>query len=103
MNQFSHLTVDEVVAKFTGSRLSKERFVENSFSTAFMDDDIDVPESIDWRDSGAVNPVKSQGVCSSSWAFASTAAVEAVWKLSGKELESLSEQQLVDCSSDFGN
>lgn len=47
--------------------------------------------------------VKSQGYCASSWAFSAAGAVEGqFFKKKGKG-ESLSEQQLIDCSWSYGN
>eukprot|EP00919_Chromeraceae_sp_WS-2016_P064601 GHVR01152931.1.p1 GENE.GHVR01152931.1~~GHVR01152931.1.p1 ORF type:complete len:134 (+),score=20.63 GHVR01152931.1:1641-2042(+) len=56
---------------------------------------------IDWRNRGIVTAVKNQGKCGSCWAFAATAAHESYqvqFKHQPKTI-SLSEQQLVDCST----
>lgn len=60
------------------------------------------PETLDWRNEGRVNPVKNQGQCGSCWAFATIASLEGLHAAHGSLL-SFAEQQLVDCSSSYGN
>jgi cathepsin L len=91
-NKFSTWTDDEF------KRLLGNKEVEN-YTAPMSELEVpeSLPESIDWRTKGAVNPVKDQGHCGSCWAFAATAAIESHHFLYSGELLNLAEQQFVDC------
>lgn len=59
-----------------------------------------LPESVDWVKSGAVNAIQDQGNCGSCWAFSAIATMEGAHQIKTGELQKLSEQQCVDCDSD---
>jgi C1A family cysteine protease len=57
----------------------------------------EVAATVDWRDKGAVTPVKDQAQCGSCWAFSAVEAIESYAHLAGKSLMKLSVQQVVSC------
>lgn len=108
VNQFSDLSLAEFKEQNTGgfknSKVdSSSPMVSRSSCKTFSEGTDSIPSSIDWREFGAVTPVKDQGQCGSCWAFSATGAMEGADFISNGNLESLSEQQLVDCSKRYGN
>lgn len=112
LNQFADLTDDEFRLKVHGNAgacyrrdLAKKipkvstRLREKKSSQP----KIDVPTSVDWVTQGVVTPVKNQGDCGSCWAFSATGSMECDFAIKTGQLNSLSEQQLVDCSMSYGN
>lgn len=86
--------------------LEKDEF-QNPFEISKTEQairDLKIPVSVDWITHGAVSAVKDQGECGSCYAFSAIAAIEGIYRISGKTSSNLSEQQMVDCSDNhYGN
>jgi len=61
------------------------------------------PNSIDWREKGAVTDVKDQGGCGSCWAFAAVESVESHYQIATGKLLKLSPQTYVNCVENPGS
>lgn len=98
INQFSHMTD----AEFSEMYLTlTDRVFEVPNIQHFNNENI--PTSYDWREQGAVTPVKNQGGCGSCYAFSSTGALEGLHYINNGQLLSFSEQQIIDCSWKYKN
>ena len=114
VNEFSDLTPEEFRAKHLGYRypnyllgnvtpdgdiLHPYALSAPLLNTANLENQTDK----DWRNEGAVTPVKDQGNCGSCWAFAAVGSIEGAdyisnQKPNNKSVRNFSEQYLVDCS-----
>ncbi|XP_043246021.1 procathepsin L-like [Amphibalanus amphitrite] len=102
LNQFADLTASEYAKMMNGYQHERKRRGEAPVHLPLAPE-IRLPATVDWRNKGAVTPVKDQGQCGSCWAFSSTGALEGQHFRKTGRLVSLSEQNLVDCSTSFGN
>jgi len=96
VNKFADLTADEFAAKY----LRPFPAAAKNHPVNFKATGLAYPDSKDWRNEGAVNPIKNQASCGSCWAFSAVANMEGVYYVVNKVLPDLSEQQLVDCEHD---
>lgn len=104
INHFADMSPEEFRSKYLGTRLSYRQNTTKSLTTfQSLPSWMNVPQDIDWRKHGIVTPVKNQEQCGSCWAFSTTGSLEGAHARASGNLVSLSEQQLVDCSSQYGN
>ena len=123
-NDFSDITNDEFKKRFYLGKYSPGIFDAkgrsnglNSVSTSQQrklrgfeeylseteEETLDIPESKDWNEEGAVSPVKNQWFCGACWAFSAVGAIEGARAIATGNLTALSVQQLIDCDqTDLG-
>ncbi|KAL2328595.1 hypothetical protein Fmac_022022 [Flemingia macrophylla] len=96
VNQFADLTSEEFQAK---NKIKRDVFSKKLGKSTFKYEHVtQVPDALDWRQEGAVTPVKAQA-CDDCWAFTAVAAIEGITKLTTGTLIDLSEQELIDCDT----
>jgi len=102
INKYADLSPEEFTSHINSGcfKTTKDNY---SPCTPYTMQHYDILDEFDWRNFGAVTPVKNQGKCGSCWSFSATGALEGAWMIHTGQDVSLSEQQLMDCSTAYGN
>uniref|UniRef100_A0A8C9RDU9 Cathepsin K-like n=1 Tax=Scleropages formosus TaxID=113540 RepID=A0A8C9RDU9_SCLFO len=102
LNHFADKTEEEVDATFDCLREEPDDFLSGN-DTFKPPQDATIPKSVNWRTKGLVSPVRNQGHCGSCWAFSAVGALEGQMARKNRRMIPLSPQNLMDCSTRYGN
>ena len=91
LNDFSDLSQDEFLVKYTGAQVPEEPVPQYDGPL----DHLDAPQNL--QQSGYQIRVRNQGSCGSCWAFSAIACFEKQYFDATKQRVDLSQQNLVDC------
>ncbi|KAJ7545492.1 hypothetical protein O6H91_09G122600 [Diphasiastrum complanatum] len=101
LNKFTDMRHEEFKAQYLGFKKDISNLLKSAArNSEFKYEKVEaVPSSVDWRSKGGVTNVKDQGSCGSCWSFSTIAAVEGINYIVTGDLQTLSEQELVDCDT----
>jgi cathepsin L len=97
VNHLTDLTPQEFKKMLGYKKFSRN--TERVESTADIDMSFDYPPQLDWRDANIITAVKNQGQCGSCWAFSAVESVESYTALATNQLQDLSIQEILDCTT----
>ncbi len=109
INQFGDLTLEEFTKRLYDPKIRNITSLSHlsRLSTYEKTKRKEAPPSIDWTNHNGqsyVTPVKNMGSCNGgSYAFAAVGVAECNYAIEAGPLNSLSEQQIIDCSGRYGN
>lgn len=101
VNKFADLTEEEYKAAHLTKIQSDKKTITMSCNGSIPDNP-NPPYDWDWSKK-ATTEVQIEGACGASWAFSATGALEGLYALSRGRILKLSDQQLIECSGDYGN
>jgi len=102
-NQFADLSNEEWRATYLGYKKPVDGEARRKTVNRVTLPDPNQNYNISWVNSGALGNVLNQGQCGSCWAFSTAENLQAVNYLNKNPFVYYSEQQLVDCSTAYGN
>jgi len=99
LTKYADMTPEE----FKSTLLGYIRPAERSDVGVLSPRNIDVPQTLDWRNQNMVTPVKNQEQCGSCWAFSVTENIESMYCMKNQidctTFPPLSPQEIVDCDT----
>jgi len=97
VNQFADMTSDEFASQYLTAKANTKSKVDQTPLRPAPSSAV-IPSHVDWSAKNAVTYIKDQGQCGSCWSFSTTGAVEGAWAIAKGQLNSLSEQNIIDCT-----